>query len=116
MELGGLAYPAWFSLFSSNLTKGKQGFEWSVYSGLVGIGAAVSASIGSILANKWGFNLVFFLAGIISIIGMVILLGLERNNLRRILPGEMFVNAKKSKDFWHSKKEVFFVNEHKPVH
>ncbi|MCX6741775.1 MAG: MFS transporter [Candidatus Pacearchaeota archaeon] len=92
---GGLAYPAWFSLFSSNLTKGKQGFEWSVYSGLVGLGAAVSASIGSILANKWGFNLVFFLAGVVSIIGMLILLGLERNNLKRILPSEMFVNKHK---------------------
>jgi MFS family permease len=92
---GGLAYPAWFSLFSSNLTKGKQGFEWSVYSGLVGIGAAISASIGSVLANRWGFNPVFFLAGAISIIGMLILLGLERNNLKKILPSEMFVSKHK---------------------
>ena len=92
---GGLAYPAWFSLFSSNLTKGRQGFEWSIYSGLVGCGAAISASIGSLLANKWGFNLVFFLAGVISVIGMLILLGLERNNLKKILPSEMFVNKHK---------------------
>ncbi len=26
-----LAYPAWLSLFSQNLTKGEEGFEWSVW-------------------------------------------------------------------------------------
>jgi DHA1 family quinolone resistance protein-like MFS transporter len=91
----GLGYPAWFSLFSTNLTKGKQGFEWSIYSGLVGIGAAISASVGSVLADKFGFSIVFILTGILSVAGMLILLGLERNNLKKILPSEMFVSKHK---------------------
>lgn len=98
---GGLAYPAWFSLFSNNLTKGKQGFEWSIYSGLVGVGAAVSASIGSVLADKWGFGLVFLLAGAVSLIGMVILLGLEKNNLKKFLPSEIFVGKSKPSNPGH---------------
>jgi MFS family permease len=79
---GGLAYPAWFSLFASNLTKGKQGLEWSIYSGSVGVGAGVAAFIGSFVATHFGFPLTFLLAGVISLAGMIILLGLERENLK----------------------------------
>lgn len=91
----GLAYPAWFSLFASNLTKGKQGFEWSVYSGLVGVAVAAAAYGGSWIATKYGFNLVFFLTGCFALIGMIILLGLEKDNLKKILPSEMFVTKHK---------------------
>jgi len=98
---GGLAYPAWFSLFASNLTKGKQGFEWSIYSGLAGGGAGVAAFIGSSLASKIGFTVTFFIAGVIALIGMFILLGLERNNLKKILPSEMFVGKHKNPDLGH---------------
>jgi len=92
-----LAYPAWFSLFSTNLTKGKQGFEWSVYSGLVGGAAGISAYLGSIAATHLGFTITFFISGALALIGMLILLGLERNNLKKILPSEMFVSKHKPK-------------------
>ena len=92
---GGLAYPAWFSLFASNLSNGKQGFEWSIYSGCVGIGEGAAAFIGSSIASSWGFPLTFFLSGIISIAGMIILLGLEKDNLKKILPSEIFVSKHK---------------------
>jgi MFS family permease len=92
---GGLAYPAWFSLFASNLTKGKQGFEFSIYSGIGGGAAGIAAFVGSFLASKIGFSLTFFIAGMIALIGMFILLGLERNNLKKILPNEMFIGKHK---------------------
>jgi len=98
---GGLAYPAWFSLFASNLTKGKEGFEWSVYSGLAGGGAGVAAFIGSSLASKIGFTVTFFIAGVIALIGMFILLGLQKNNLKKVLPSEMFVNKHKGPNLEH---------------
>lgn len=88
---GGLAYPAWFSLFASNLDKGKQGFEWALYSGSVGIAVAAAAYAGSWIAKVYGFNWVFFFTGVFSLAGMIILLGLERDNLKKILPSEMFV-------------------------
>lgn len=94
---GGLAYPAWFSLFSTNLTKGKQGFEWSVYSGLVGGGAGVAAYLGSIAATSLGFTTTFFISGTLALFGMIILLGLEKENLKKILPSEMFVSKHKPK-------------------
>jgi DHA1 family quinolone resistance protein-like MFS transporter len=92
---GGLAYPAWFSLFASNLDKGQQGFEWAVYSGAVGVSVAAAAYAGSWIANVWGFNWVFLLTGLFSLVGMIILLGLEKDNLKKILPSEMFVSKHK---------------------
>lgn len=92
---GGLSYPAWFSLFSNNLTKGKQGLEWSIYSGFVGIGAGVAAYLGSIAATYLGFTPTFFISGALALIGMIILLGLEKNNFKKFIPSEIFVNKHK---------------------
>ncbi len=111
---GGLAFPAWFSLFSTHLTKGKEGFEWSIYSGLVGGGAGIAAYFGSILATHLGFTVTFFVSGTLALTGMIILLGLEKDNLKIILRREMFMSPKKSKTLLDPKKEVFFVNKHKP--
>jgi DHA1 family quinolone resistance protein-like MFS transporter len=76
------AFPAWLSLFTTNLTKGHEGFEWSVYSSCVGIGAAVAAYIGAILADAIGFRSVFAATGVFAVIGGLILLGLERKKLK----------------------------------
>jgi MFS family permease len=97
----GLGFPAWFSLFASSLTKGREGFEWSVYTAFVAAGTGITAYFGSLLANKFGFNLIFFLAGCLSLAGMIILLGLQKQNLKKILPSEMFVNKHKSPNPHH---------------
>jgi len=80
----GFAYPSWYSLFSSHLEKGRRGLQWSIYSSGVGIGTAITAGLGAWLAEKTSFELVFILTGIISIIGLLVLFGLERKALRKI--------------------------------
>lgn len=83
----GLANPAWFSLFASNLSKGQQGFEWSIYSSSVGFGAAAAAYLGSILASRIGFKPVFFIVGFLSLAGCFILIFLfkkDENKKRKI--------------------------------
>lgn len=87
----GLAFPAWFSLFASNLTKGQQGHEWAIYSAWVGISTGVAAFLGSWLANKISFNFVFLLAGCFALAGMIVLLRLQKENLKKVMPHEMFV-------------------------
>jgi MFS family permease len=78
------AYPSWSSLFTSNLEKGKRGFQWSIYSSSVGIGTAITAGVGALLAEKTSFVLVFILAGILSIIGLLFLFKLEKKILKKI--------------------------------
>lgn len=91
----GLSFPAWFSLFASNLTKGKEGHEWAIYSGLVGIGMGGAAFLGSWLAHKVNFNLVFILAGCLALCGMAILLRLQKENLKKVKMHKMFVSKHK---------------------
>lgn len=80
----GLANPAWFSLFASNLKKGQKGLEWSVYSSSVGIGTAIAALVGSQLASKFGFKPVFIVVAILAIIGCLILIGLTKAEMDKM--------------------------------
>jgi len=77
------AYPSWSSLFTSNLEKGKRGFQYSIYSSSVGIGTAITAGVGALLAEKTSFQLVFGLTGLLAIIGLLILFKLDRKILRK---------------------------------
>lgn len=91
----GLSYPAWFSLFASNLTKGKEGSEWSIYSAWVGITTGVSAFVGSWIASRLGFDFVFLLAGLLGLTGLFILFNLQKEKLGKTKRHEMFVNKHK---------------------
>lgn len=75
----GLAYPTWLGLWSLNLDKKHESFEWSVYSTLVSLGSAITAVIGAAIAEFFGFMITFILGGILSLSGCLILLGLERH-------------------------------------
>lgn len=77
----GFGYPSWSSLFTANLEKGKRGFQWSVYSSSVGIGTAITAYVGARLAELVGFKIVFALTGLIALVGLFLLFGLERKKL-----------------------------------
>ena len=77
------AYPSWSSLFTSNLEKGRRGLQWSVYSSSVGIGSAITAGLGALIAEKTSFELVFILTGILSIVGLLILFKLDKKILKK---------------------------------
>ena len=74
----GLAYPTWLGLWSTNLDKKQESFEWSLYSTLVGIGTAITAAVGAAITEFIGFKFTFFLVWIIAVVGSLSLLGLER--------------------------------------
>ena len=78
-----MAYPAWNSLWTSHVEKGKKGFQWSLYNSSITAGAAVTAFLGAWVAEQTSFTIVFLLTGIFSIIGLLILFKLERKCLRK---------------------------------
>ena len=78
------AYPSWASLFTSNLEKGKRGLQWSFYSSSVGIGSAIAAGCGALLAQKTSFEIVFAITGTLAVIGLLILFKLDKNSLKKI--------------------------------
>jgi MFS family permease len=66
--------PGWFGMFTRHIDKGREGYEWSFDSLLSGIGAAIAAALGGIIAVKFGFEILFVLIGAISIIGSAVLI------------------------------------------
>jgi len=73
-----LAYPTWFSVWTSHLDKKHKAFEWSLYSACVGIGTAVTAAIGSAISEYIGFVYTFAIVGIMALVGCGILFKLDR--------------------------------------
>lgn len=72
----GIGYATWLGLWSLHLDRSRESFEWSLYSTLVSVGAALAAALGAGIAEIWGFAVVFTLVTILSVLGAVLLLSL----------------------------------------
>jgi MFS family permease len=90
--LNGLAYalavPAWRIVFTNNVDRHIVGYEWSLEDVAVGIATALSASLGAIIADKFGFDVLFFIIFAFGTISALILLTLnigKRSFLRELL-------------------------------
>ncbi len=75
-----LAFPTFLSLFSTNLDKKKEGYEWSIYSTLVGLGTAGSAALGAKLAEIYDFRFTFAIVGVMAMIGCGVLFFLSKKS------------------------------------
>lgn len=80
----GFAFPTWLGLWSTNLEKKRESYEWSLYSTVTGIGTALTAVIGATIAQFLGFKYTFIIVWIMCLIGCVILLGLENARQKKI--------------------------------
>ena len=72
---GGLAFPTWLGLWSTNLDKKHESFEWSLYSTLTGLGTAATAAIGAAIAQYFNFRVTFIFTGILSCDSIIALPG-----------------------------------------
>jgi len=79
-----MSYPAWFTLFTNYVDKKHQGWEWSVWGTGVGFGTAATAYLGAIIAEELGFNFVFYVVGIFSLLGMGLLFFLSKKYLQDV--------------------------------
>ena len=81
----GLAVPTWLSLFTTHIDKGKESYEWSIYVTLVSLGIAISGLVGATIASFLGFKFAFFIVGVLSLAGALVLLKLEIKDHREKL-------------------------------
>ena len=79
-----MAYPAWFSLFTTYIDKKHKGFEYTLWSTGVGLGTALAAFLGANIANSIGFKALFFVVGFIALLGFALLIVLDRIDGRSI--------------------------------
>ncbi|KKR03753.1 MAG: hypothetical protein UT32_C0042G0010 [Parcubacteria group bacterium GW2011_GWC2_39_14] len=68
-----IAYPGWYSIFTRHIDKSKEAFEWSLYDVLLGLGMAVTAGLGALMVDKFGFNVVFNVIGFMMLVGAALL-------------------------------------------
>lgn len=70
--------PPFYAIFTRHVDKGKEGFEWSLYSSFsLGAGTALGSALGGILATVAGFRVVFLFTGVLTFIFSVMLLFLR---------------------------------------
>ncbi len=71
----GFMMAAFYAIFSHHIDKESQGFEWSLFSvGGLTMALAVGGFFGGFMADTHGFKSIFLLAGILNIIGALIIL------------------------------------------
>lgn len=71
-----MAYPAWMSLFTRHAEKEREESQWAFYATIIGIGTAISAALGGVIGEKYGFPMVFWIVFAMSVIGTVSLIGI----------------------------------------
>lgn len=81
-----MAVPSWRILFTDHLDRGKTGYEWSLEDIAIGLSVGISAYLGSLLADQFGFRVVFIFLSILGYLGTMILIPISREakNLRQI--------------------------------
>jgi len=65
---------SWPAIFSRHLDKDRVSFDWALDSTGVGISSGISGFLGGVIANWFGFNAVFILASLFSVLAAVILI------------------------------------------
>lgn len=69
-----LYIPAWSSIFSRHLDKERVSFDWSLDSTVSGAAAGITGIFSGIIAENFGFGLVFFIGGLFSVIAALVLI------------------------------------------
>ncbi|MDD5043208.1 MAG: MFS transporter [Patescibacteria group bacterium] len=71
-----MSFTTWFALFTRHIDKFHEAYEWAVYDTATGITAGICAAIGGLLAERLGFNFIFYLTSIITLSGSFLLLAI----------------------------------------
>jgi predicted MFS family arabinose efflux permease len=73
----------WTCLFARHMDKGKESTEWGVDAVAVGIGPGIAAAVGGIAVTYFGFAYTFVAVTIIGLIGVILLLFIKKDILKR---------------------------------
>jgi len=69
---------AWPAIFTRHIDKGKVAFDWSLDRGSIGLAVAVASITGAKVAEVLGFDTVFILAGVASIVSAIVLFAVPK--------------------------------------
>lgn len=84
-----LNVPPWSAIFSRHLDKQHENIEWSIESVSIGIAGAAAAALGGIMAQRFGFDFVFILAGIFAICGGLVQIKIYKDIRAHVASGQV---------------------------
>ncbi len=73
-----LGYPTWLKLWELHLQRGSESFQWTLYSTVISISGAISATVGAAVTQYLGFRITFLIVGVISILSCGVLVFLNK--------------------------------------
>ena len=74
-----MAVPGWRILFTDHLDRGRVGIEWSFEDIAIGTSVAISAYLGAVIADAFGFKTVFILLAAMGYAGVGVLIPMWKN-------------------------------------
>ncbi len=66
------AVPGWCGIFTRHIDRGKEAQSWAWDSSALGVGAGVGGVVGGIIAESFGFNLLFVAMGVLGILSAIL--------------------------------------------
>ncbi len=78
-----MVIPSSYAIFVRHVDKGKEAYEGSLDSTLLGLGAGIAGAIGGILAGYIGFKLIFVLTGVFTLVAAALVWPLKAQMLPR---------------------------------
>jgi MFS family permease len=74
--------PAWHSIFIRHIDRDRISLEWTFNSVGIGFGAAITAALGGVLANRYGFYAIFLLTALFQSVATLLLALLAKDFIR----------------------------------
>ena len=71
--------PSLYAIFTRHIDKGKEAFEWSVDSTILGFGVGITGAVGGLIASRFGFSIIFILTGVLNLVAGFLLLSIKKN-------------------------------------
>jgi len=75
-----MVVPSSYAIFTRHIDRGKEAFEWSLDSTVLGVGMGITGAFGGLVAAYFGFKIIFILTGLLTM-GSLFLLFLIRKEI-----------------------------------
>ena len=96
-----LAIPSYLAIFSRHLDRDHEGTEWSFRSVFTSVAAAIAGAAGGMIADSFGFNTLFIVAGFLSLFSTLSIIFIKpfiyEERAKALLPGFTQVGSPKAK-------------------
>ena len=76
--------PSSYAIFIRHTDKGREAYESSLDSTLLGLGAGIAGAAGGIMAGYIGFKLIFVATGVLTFISVFFIFGVRKNMLPKV--------------------------------